>query len=117
VCPHAEDLYGSEIVEHLIDESVLDIDAARISAGEVADQFLEGRRSPSGILSKNLEKFLGFPSEPAAGDLSRVLLRLLGKYNPPGGRSVYQPGFADVFDSGVRNPFRIDSRIPGIDSR
>ena len=117
VCPHADDLDRAVFVEHLVDKPMLYVDAPGICAGEVSDQLLEGRRTPSRIHSKNLEQVLHLAAKTALSNLSGVFLRLLREYDPPGADGLYQPAFSEVFESGVRKPFRIDSRMPGIERR
>ena len=43
--PHANDFYDSLFLQYLIDQSVLNIDAAGIGAGKVAHQFFKPGRS------------------------------------------------------------------------
>lgn len=96
---------------------MLDVDPTREGAFEITDQVLEGQWALPRISAKNIQELLRFLAKPAARDFSGVLLRLPGENDPPGSRSLYQPGFSDVLLSGVRSPLRIDSRIPGIARR
>ena len=79
--------------------------------------FSKGGGAPSRIHAKNLEQVLDLAAKTASSDLSGVFLRLLREYDPPGADALYQPAFSEVFESGVRKPFRIDSRMPGIERR
>jgi hypothetical protein len=58
VGPHANDLDGLEVVEDLVDEAVLDVDAARAGAGEVADEFLIGRLGLMRVRAQDVEEAL-----------------------------------------------------------
>ena len=53
--PHSDDLHRLDIVKHLIDYSVLDIDAARAGASQIAHQFLIGWRRLVGVSHENIE--------------------------------------------------------------
>lgn len=47
--PHPKDFHEVLLFEHLIDEPMLDVDAARIGSLEIADQLLIGRWIFEGI--------------------------------------------------------------------
>lgn len=115
--PHANDLDNALRFEDLIDESVLNVDAARIGPREISHQLFKARRTLKWILTKNVEQFLRVIAKTAAGDLVCVLLRLGSEDDSPVLGSLYQPGFSEVFASGVRRPLRIDSRMPGTERR
>lgn len=115
--PHPEDLDRPLLWQDLIHEPVLDVDSSREGAREVTHELLKSRRLPPGIRPKDLEKFFGLFAQTAGRELPCVFLRLFGENDLPGARFVYQPGRFEVLESGVRIPFRIDSRIPGIERR
>lgn len=92
---------------------MLDVDAPRVRARQVADQLFERRRILEWILLEDFERRLGFGSEPGCRQLLRVFLRLLREDELP----AYQASFFDSLRTGVLSPARMDSRIPGIDSR
>lgn len=117
VRPHADDLHRTFRIEDLVDESMLDVDAAGICTCEVADQFLEGGRALPRIPAQDVEQLFGFIPQTAPGDLPGVFLSLFCEADPPRRSGRYHPGFSEVFESGVRSPFRIDSRMPGIERR
>ena len=62
--PHAEDFHDVFIVDHLVDQAVLNVDAAGIGPGEIADKLFERRRCLIGIVTQDIdERFgLGFKS-------------------------------------------------------
>lgn len=96
---------------------MLHADSPRVGAREIADELLESRRLPPGIRSEDLEELFGFFAQAADREFPSVFLRLPGEHDLPGPRFVYQPGRFEVLETGVRIPFRIDSRIPGIERR
>ncbi len=115
--PHSEDLHRSLLWQDLIHEPVLYVDASRVSPGEIANELFEPRRLLQGIPTKDSQQFFGLCPQTAGREFPGVFLRLPGEDDLPGPRLVYQPGRLDVLGSGVRIPFRIDSRIPGIERR
>ena len=58
---------------------MLDVDAARESAGEIADEILEGGWAAERVLGEDREQLLGLCSETGRGKLARVLLRCPGQ--------------------------------------
>ncbi len=117
MCPHSDDLDCVFRLEDLIDEPVLDVDAAGEGACEIADQPFEGRGTLPRICAQDLDQILGFVPKTTSGELAGVFLSLPREDNSPGACGLYQPGFSEVFERGVRRPVRIDSRMPGIESR
>ena len=115
--PHPEDLDRPLFWQDLIDESVLEVDSSREGAREVAHELFESGRLLPGIRPKDFEELFGFFAQTAGRELPRVFLRLPRKDDLPGPGFAYQPGRFEVLESGMRNPFRIDSRIPGIERR
>ena len=113
VSPEAENLHHSEVVEDLVDQPVLDVDPARIGAGQVTNQFLKGRRSLIRILSQSGEQEFRLGLETGSRQLFRILLGLPCKDNPP----THQRSSGAQASTGVDRPLRIDSRIPGIESK
>lgn len=96
---------------------MLNVDSTRERAFKVANELFEGRWRLPGIPPEQLQQLLRLLAKSAARDLPRVLLSLPCEYDPPGSRGLYQPGFSEVLLIGVRSPFRIDSRMPGIARR
>ena len=41
MCPHPDDLDRLDVIQNLVDESMLDVDSARTCSGQVADKALE----------------------------------------------------------------------------
>lgn len=111
--PHPKDFDGVFGGINLIDETVLDVDAARISARQVSHQFFIGRWILRWISGEEVEQTLGVGFEIRGRDLPGVLLGL-PRIND---RPTHQPGLVEVLPSGSAMPLRIDSRIPGIERR
>ena len=95
----------------------MDVDSSREGAREVTHELFESRRLLPGIRPKDFEEFFGLFAQTAGRKLPCVFLRLFGENDQPGQRFAYQPGRFEVLENGVRIPFRIDSRIPGIERR
>ena len=56
--PHAKHLDDPFILNHLIDQTVLNVNSARAGAAQVADKFLEGGRIPERIFGEDVEELL-----------------------------------------------------------
>ena len=111
--PEAEDFHHSEVVEDLVDQPVLDVDPARIGSRQVANQFLKRRRSLIWILCQSGKQEFRFRLKTGSRQLFRILLRLPRKDDPP----THQRSSGVQASTGVVRPLRIDSRIPGIESK
>lgn len=123
--PHPQDANHPQLREHLADQAVLDVDAAREGAGEVADELLERRRRTERVDRDHSEKNQSLLLEAALGELLGVTNRSPGENDLPGSRGnlpwrsslLHQSSFFTAFESGSAIPSRIDSRMQGIDSR
>ncbi len=113
MCPHADDLHRFTAWKDLIHQAMLDIDPAGVGPGKVANKLFKWGRSLKRISSEDLEQQFRFGAEPRRGQLLSILLRLPCEDKPPG----YHFRVVRHFLRGVLRPFRIDSRIPGIESR
>src|SRR5258706_16384956 len=92
---------------------MLDIDAARIGAVEIADQFLVGRGSAKRIHRQEVKQGLRLVFQTAGRELPGVFQCLLRVHHTP----PHQSSFLALLASGSAMPRLIDSRMPGIDSR
>jgi hypothetical protein len=92
---------------------VLNINAARYGSVEIAEQLLERRRRLKWIPLQYLKQPFCLGPKVTGRQLLGVLPDLFGVIELPGHQ------LSSVLDllNGSRNPFRIDSRIPGIDRR
>ena len=113
VSPQSEDLHGFDDGEHLIDHSVLDIDPPGVRAGQIAHQFFKRRRVAERVLREDLQELDRLRLEATGGQLLGVFLGLFGVDQLPdyhGRRVPHRP-------TGVSMPARMESLMPGIDSR
>jgi hypothetical protein len=108
--PHADDFHRPDVIQYLVNQTMLDIDSPRAGAGQVTHQFLERWRRLIGIFSEKVEQALGLGLETGARDLFGVALRLPGEYQPPG----HHFNSSAHWSTGVLSPLRIDALIPGI---
>jgi hypothetical protein len=60
MCPHPNDFYDSLFFENLIDEPMLNVDAARIRSGKITDELLIWRRCLKRIEFENFEEPFDF---------------------------------------------------------
>jgi hypothetical protein len=111
--PHPDHFDSPLILEDLVDETVLNVDSARICADQITNKFFKGRRIPKRISFQNLEQLLDLGTKIGRRDFLGVLLRLFRKKELP------RHQFSDFEDllSGSFNPLRIESRMPGMETR
>ncbi len=107
---HPDDLLFNE---DLIDQSVLNIDATRVRASQVADQFFEGWWVLKRIGGKNRQQVLHLKFQSGAGHLLGIFECLLGKHKRP---THHSNAFA-LCASGSAMSALMDSRIPGTASK
>jgi len=113
VRPHPNDLHSSLFFEDLIDETMLDIDSARICSCEITDELFVRRGSLKRIEFEEFQQSFGFGFKSTGGESLGVFLCLFCEDDCP----HYQGSSVEHFSTGVFIPRRIDSRIFGIDSR
>ena len=113
VRPHSQDLHNSLLVEDLVDETMLDADSPGVRPGEIANELLETGRRPARVAPDDREEFFGLGSQTRASKLLGILLRLPCEDNLP----VHASRRSKHSSTGVASPSRIDSRIPGTDSK
>lgn len=113
--PHAEDFHCPLATQDLVYEPVVNVDATREGAGEIAYEFLERRRGTEGILPQHLEQYLCSRLQTGATQLLRILCGLRREDEPPG--LAHQSSDSRHSLTGVAIPLRIEARMPGIDSR
>jgi len=115
VRPHAQNLYRPVSNVDFVYETMLAIDPARIKAGKIADELLERRWVPVGIVSQNGEQLFYLLLQSRRSDFFRIFLRCLRKDDAP--RLTYQSTASEHESSGSAAASRTDSRIPGIESK
>ena len=111
--PHPQDLDDLLLFQHLIDESMLDIDPPRESARQIADQFFVGRWILEGMCRKNSKKLFGRWLKPGLLDFASILYRLSGEYD----LIAHQFSLVAHLSTGVFMPLMIDSLMPGMPTR
>ena len=109
--PHPQNLDDRIFFKDLVDQSVLNVDASRISTFEIAQQLLVARRCLVWIVSKDFKQPFGLWSKPRGSKLLRVLASLSGVDE----LVAHQPGSSEHLSTGVAIPFWMLSRIPGTD--
>src|SRR5450755_1774910 len=92
---------------------MLDVDASRAGAFEVADQLLERWQVLERVVAQHVEQRLSVLLEPCSGDLASVHDGVPREDHRP----AHQRKFLALLASGSAMPFLIDSRIPGTASR
>ncbi len=111
--PHPDDFDRPVPFQHLIDQPALNVDPPGVSTGKVSYQFFIRRRILVRIFAKDFEEYFGFRPKTCCRKFLGVFLGLAGKNDFP----TYHRSFSLHFPRGVFNPFRMDSRIPGIETR
>ena len=111
--PHADDLDDLFIFQNLVHQPVLDVDPAGIRSGEIAYKLLERWRRLEWICLHHLKQFFCFPLQSGIRKFAGVFLRLLGEDDFP----AHQSSWSEHALMGTFSPSRMDSRIPGIDSK
>lgn len=99
--------------KHLADKAVLDVDASRVRAGEIAHQLLERRRTPERIGGQHREPRLDVCLQAGSLDVPGILQGLSRERELP----LHCFSVRELFASGSAMPLRMDSRTPGTDSR
>ena len=99
--PHSNDLHNPFIFENLVDQSMLDIDPARICPSQITNKFFVSGRSLEGIDFKNFEEFLGFGFQPGRREFLSILLSLSGVDKRP---RLHQTSSGEHFSMGVLRP-------------
>lgn len=122
VAPHAQHFYRSFVFDaviadrlgdHLVHEAVLDVDAPRVEAREVADERLVGGRGAEGVAPDHLDELLRLSVEARSLEAARVLRRLLRE--PDEVHGYHASSSSETHSSsGSFIPARRDSAMPGM---
>ena len=113
VRPEAEDFDGAFFQQDLVHEAVLDIDASGIGAGKVADQFFVGRGDLKRVFLEDFKQRFRFRAKSGRRQFLGIFSGLFREDELP----AHQPGFLEQRLGGVLSPLRMDSRIPGMETR
>jgi len=107
--PHTQDADRSLFGKDFVHDTVLNIDAARVCAGKITDQLLEGRWILKWVAGKNCEQFLRLRLKTTCSKLLCIFQRLLGVNNFP----TYHLSSFELFARGSAIPVFMVSRMPG----
>ena len=77
--PHPQDLHHALLREHLIHETVLDVNSSGVGSGQIADGFFEGGGFWNGSSNRISKMISAFGLSPARASYPGDLLRLLGE--------------------------------------
>ena len=111
--PHADYLHGFFFSKNLIHKAMLNRDSAGAGAGKIAYQLFIGGRVLKWILLQYIQKLLRFCPKAGGRQFFCILLCLPCEIKLP----THQARSLAHFASGVLRPLRIDSLMPGIESR
>ena len=111
--PHPNDFDGALVLENLVNETVLYVYPPRIRTVQITDQLLERRRVLKRISFQYLEQPLDLRPKIGRSNFLGVFLRLLRKVELP----THQLRVFEDLLSGSFNPLRIESRMPGMDTK
>jgi len=111
--PHSDDLYRFDVIQNLIDQTMLYIDAARPCTGKVSNELLVGWRCLIGVFFENAEYPFGLRLQTGSRQFFCISLRVLGKNQPP----AHHLSSSSHSSTEVLSPSRIESRMPGMDVR
>ena len=111
--PHPNDLDNAAILEDLVNETMMDVNAARVSSGQVTNKLLISRWSLERVDFEDFKQFFGFWFQASSNKFLCVFLSLFGENKRP----FHQESSGEHFSTGVLSPRMIDSRILGIESR
>jgi len=111
--PHPDHLNRSNILEYLVNQAVVYVDAPRVSTLKITNKFLKRRWILKRVQFEDFEQLLDLRTEIRRSDLFRILLRLLRKIKIP----THQTRAVDDLLRGSFNPLRIEARMPEMDRR
>ncbi len=111
--PHSNNLDNSLFIEHLVHKAVFDVDAPGAGPGQIARQLFERRGISPRVLPENFDQLFRLGLKTGIPESFRIFPSLPGKDDPP----THQPGSSEHSSTGVSSPSRMDSLIPGMDSR
>ena len=101
------------LVEHLIYQTMLDVDPSGVGACQIADKFFVRRVRLIRVCTQKLDQLLCFGFQSRRCQILGIFLGLPDEDNLP----TYQSGSLQHSSTGVAKPSRIDSLMPGIDSK
>lgn len=99
--------------KNLVNQTVLNVNPPRIGPGQIPNKFLEGGRVLERIGFQYFQQALRLRLQTRRRKLFSVFLGLFGVKKAP----AHQLSFLESLLTGVLSPARMDSRIPGIETR
>jgi hypothetical protein len=108
--PHADDFYDFRIIQNLVDQPMLNVNAPGEGTCQVTDKRFEWRRRPVGIFFEDGEQLFNPGLEAGSCNLLRIALRMTRENDPP----RHHFNTPAQRSTGVLSPFRIDALIPGM---
>lgn len=107
---HFDDFY---LRKNLVNQPVLDVNPSRIGSGQIPHKLLEGGRILKWIAFQNFQQALRLWLQPRRRKFFSVFLGLFGVKKLP----AHQLSFLESLLTGVLRPARMDSRIPGMETK
>jgi hypothetical protein len=112
--PHAKYLHNTLVFDDVINQAVLNVDAAGISAPQIAEEFFKRRWLSKRVLREDTQQLLRLRAETRRFQTPGIFLGLFRENNSP---RCHQPGSVSHWSAGVASPLMMDSRMPGTESR
>lgn len=113
VRPHADNFNDVAVFNYLIDETVLDINPARVCSSQVANKLFEPWWGLKWVCFEYFEEFFCLVFQSGSCKLPGVFIGIFGVNKSP----FHQESSVEHFSTGVFSPRTIFSRILGIDKR
>ncbi len=113
MCPHPQYFYCPFGFVNLVDQTVFNINAPRVSAGKVSHKPFVRRRVFEGVGAKNIKERVGTDAKAGGLNLFRIFVRVPRKNKLP----FYHGIFFEHLATGVFMSLITDSRMPGIERR
>lgn len=113
VRPHTDHFHNMAVFKNLIDETMLNVNAAGISSCQISPKFLESWWSLERVYFEDFEEFFCFRFQSSRNKLLGIPVSLFGVDERP----FHQESSVEQCSTGVLRPRTIFSRIFGIESK
>ena len=115
MAPQAQHFHDPLWLQNLIHQTMLDVDTSITGTPKIPHQGFIGRRLPEGVVGQKIEQGLGLLLQAwgCRSQFSGVLLGRSREQNSP----AHQPGSLLNSSMVAAMPSRIDSRMPGIETK
>ena len=111
--PHSNHFHGALLFEHLVDQTVSDINSAGVGSCQVTYQLLIRWWRLIGVVAEDLKQSFCPGFQTCRCQFLSILLSLFGEDDCP----AHQSSSLEHLDTGVLKPSRIDFLMPGMDSK